>query len=79
MTTPTPRPEVATGQAVSGGTVAMVLALMLLLLSGGVETFLQASWEWWAIPLACVAVIVAIVAQRQARRQRAADELRPGD
>ena len=80
MTSPTPRPTltpgppVATGQAVSAGTVAMILATMLLLLSGGVEIFMQASWEWWVVPLACVALIVVVVAQRFARRQRAAEE-----
>lgn len=77
MTTPMPRPDVAGGHAVSPGTLAMVLATMLLLISGGVEIFMQAGWAWWMIPLACVAVIVVIVAQRYARRQRTAEQLRP--
>ena len=76
MTPPVARPEPAPGQAVSFATLAMVLATMGLVISVGIETFMQASWEWWILPLACVVLIVLVVAQRWSRRQRVAEEMR---
>ncbi len=42
--------------------------MMVLVFSFGVDLSLGAPWVWWLIPLAAVAVIGVIIAQRAAAR-----------
>ncbi len=52
------------GQPVPRSTMLLVAAMMLLFFSFGVDLSVGATWVWWLIPLAALAVLGVIVVQR---------------